>query len=397
MSISERTQRILWAILAIIAVGLSVATTYLYLVGRRLTRLAITRPPYRIAYVSFSDDNELPQIYTCNLEGEDTRVLTESQVGDAFPISQPISAGSKEPRIAFLRSEAEPSSRSGEAGTPGGVYAISSNGGTATKVSGAVPNILGVAPSWSPDGKQLAFAGVEDLDRDGKFLVEEAGVYVCHVETLQVKRVATVNVTGLRLLWSPAGPQLILQAKKPNMPVPVAHLLVMESGKLTPIGEFEATTVACWSPDGQQIAAYSIADRQIHILHNDGREDYKIDAPPGYVVELVWAPTGPEDSGTSPGRLLAVSASQPAASAGQLFARSALPGQSETWVQLTDEESDAAYLAVSPDGRYVTYTLLMHSENPDLYLLEFGQDKPRQLTSDPGFEGLATWVSMSAK
>jgi Tol biopolymer transport system component len=278
-------------------------------------------------------------------------------------------------------------------GTPGGVYVVSSSG-EATKVSGEVPRILTIAPSWSPDGKQLAFAGVEDLNGDGKYRDDEAAIYVCDVEKGPPKRVATVNTMGLRLLWSPVASQLILQVKKPNVPVPVAHLLDLRSGKLT--SRDDATTVGCWSPDGQHIAAYSMLDRKIHVLHTDGSEEYGLDTPSGYVGELLWLPANTKDSIEDAERLLVVSASQPMSSmSGQLHIRSAFPGGGEAWKRLTDDETNAAYLAASPDGRYVAYTLLTgHEPEPtgDLYVLEIGQDEPRRLTSAPGFEGLATWI-----
>jgi hypothetical protein len=58
-------------------------------------------------------------------------------------------------------------------------------------------------------------------------------------------------------------------------------------------------------------------------------------------------------------------------------------------------------LSVSPDGRYALYSLLAGGASvgaygppsADLYLLELGRPQPIRLTSDPGFEGLATWMA----
>jgi hypothetical protein len=137
-------------------------------------------------------------------------------------------------------------------------------------------------------------------------------------------------------------------------------------------------------------------DRKIHVLHTDGSEEYGLDTPSGYVGELLWLPANTKDSIEDAERLLVVSASQPMSSmSGQLHIRSAFPGGGEAWKRLTDDETNAAYLAASPDGRYVAYTLLTgHEPEPtgDLYVLEIGQDEPRRLTSAPGFEGLATWI-----
>ncbi len=381
---SERTQRILWILEGIIAVCLAIATIYLYAQSRQAGQ------GYRIAYMSDRDGTF--QIFTCNIEGMNTKELLEGQALGILPVCEHVRPGSgRESRIAFLRPEEEPGG-SGRVGVPGGLYVVSSKGGEATKVSGSVQHILLVFPSWSPDGKQLVFAGAEDLNGDGECLDDEAGIYVCDVENAEAERVASAKFAGFRLSWSPMGPQVIVPVEQPDIPVPVACVLNVESGKLTPIRQDAATITACWSPDGQHIAAYSMADHRIHILQKDGSEEYAIDAPTGHVVDLLWVPARPEGSGEDGGRFLAVCALQPNFTEGQLCARSALPGSDEAWKYLTDDQTTVIHMAASPDGCYLAYTLRSGEGSLDLYVLELGQDEPRRLTFDPGFEGVATWI-----
>lgn len=380
--------------MTLIAIGLSAATILLFVKSLQVVSTQASSP-YLIAYIS--DRSGAYRIYLCDLEGHEVPSPMAFQPGDVLPVCESLPRGSgKNPRIAFVRFEAQPSSSSdAQAGTPGSVHVVTYGADKATKVSGKVPRILPIAPAWSPDGKELAFAGVEDLNGDGQFSKEEAGIYVANVEKGGVRRVATVYATGSHLRWSPVDPLLILQVEKPNVPVPVAHVLDLTNGQL--IARDDATTVACWSPDGQFIALYSMADRKIHVLNKSGSEEYAINAPGGFVADLQWLPARAGASIEDKGYLLAISGGDFRSATGQLYLRSALPSRTESWRVLTDAKASVAYLAASPDGRYLAYTLMTSKGPPptleaDLYVLDLTQAEPRRLTTDPGFEGFPTWI-----
>lgn len=395
---TERTQKALWALLAVVAIGLAAATVHLYSKSRSPVA---EKPAGRIAYVSFSETTDIPQLYTCDLQGGEIQPLVESQAGDVLPVCEPLqTATAQAPRIAFVRLMSDPGSNTGtEVGASGGVYVVSSAGGQEKKVSGNVPRLLAVAPAWSPDGRQLAFAGAEDLNGDGKYVSEEAGIYVCDVDAAQVRRAATVHATGTRLQWSPTRAQLILQVHKPVAPVPVAHLLDLRTGELT--SRDDATTVGCWSPNGQYIAAYSMVERKIHILDTAGDELWALDTPAGYVTDLHWLPADSADA-EDEGHFLVLSAPEPNAGTGQLYQSSALiaRGDAPSWRPLTAEEASVAYVAPSPDGRWAVFTLMQGHDTgmeADLYLLNLDQGQTQQLTQDPGYDGMATWVPVRTK
>jgi Tol biopolymer transport system component len=390
-----------------IAIGLAAVSAYLY--GRSRSLPAVAQlPAYRIAYVAFSAPTYIPQLYTCDLQGGDVRPLVESQAGDILPVGEPLPAApTSAPRIAFVRFRSDPGSDTGtQLGAPGGVYVVSSDGGQEKEVSETVERPLPVGPAWSPDGKQLAFAGVDDLNDDGAYVSAEAGIYVADVDTAQVRRVATVHATGTGLRWSPASAQVILQVHKPDVPVPVAYLLDLRTGELS--SRDDATTLACWSPDGQYIAAYSMVERKIHILGTAGNELWALETPTGYVTDLHWLPAASTDA-EDEGRFLVVCAPEPNSDTSQLFLSSALTGPVEagrstwdaiTWRQLTAEDAGVAYVATSPDGRWAVFSLMQGQGTgmeAELYLLNLDQGQPQQLTQDPGYEGMATWVPVRTK
>lgn len=386
--------------MGIAALCLSAATVLLFVKSLRVLPTQ-AKSPYLIAYIS--DRSGAYRIHICDLEGREIPSPMEFQSGDVLLTCESLPTKSdRKPRMAFIRFEAQLGNMSStEVGTPGSIYVVAYGENKATKVSGKVPRILAIVPAWSPDGKELAFAGVEDLNGDGKFTKEEAGIYLCNVERGGVRRVATVYPLGWHLHWSPTDPLLILQIEKANVPVPVAHVLDLTNGQL--IARDDATTVACWSPDGQLIALYSIADRKIHILNKDGAEQYAMNAPDDFVVDLHWLSARSDADAEDLGYLLAMSAQNPRSSAGQLYLRPASHSYTEAWKILTDAQASAAYPALSPDGRYLACTLMVTHVNArggppavdaDLYVLELGKEEPRRLTTDPGFEGFPTWIPM---
>jgi Tol biopolymer transport system component len=397
---TERVQRLLWTVLALIAIALSAATVYLYSRSRGPST-ATEKPAGRIAYVSFSETTGIPQLYTCDALGGDVRPLVQSRFGDLLPVCAPQQGTPDAPvRIAFVRFRSDPGDDAGtQLGAPGGVYVVRSDGGQERMLSEAVERPLQVAPAWSPDGGQLAFAGVDDLNNDGAYPSEEAGIYVADVETGQSRRVAAVHATGTGLHWSPVSAQLILQVHRPGASSPVAALLDLQTGELS--FRDDTTTVGCWSPDGQAIAAYSMGDSKIHVLNSEGAELLALDGPPGYVTDLYWLPAA-STSTESDGRFLAVASPDPNVGWGQLFQSSDLIAHSVTimWRQLTPDDLGVAFATPSADGRWATFTGMPRQATgleADVYLVDLATGQSQQLTQDAGFEGMATWVPERAR
>ena len=388
---NDRLLRVLWTLMALVAVGLGAATAYLFRETRRLS--AVAQPPYRIAYVSWQDDDV--GLQTCNLQGQDVRRLTSAEGMDAFVAAEPLHAGMSVPRVAFLRAHPEPQVGASESsvGMEGAVYVMSADGGPPVQVSGTLQRIWDVPPCWLAGGKQLVFAALEDLNGDGKWLADESGLYICDADKAEPRRFAAGSGTVTRLACSPIDPLVIVTWVESDRTS--SALLSTEGGK--PLLEGDAP-VACWSPDGAQIAAYLLDDRRIHILRTDASELYDLEPPPGEIVDLLWLPMWPAQGQNQTGQLLAVASSQHGIGAGQMYLRSVEP-RAESWQRLSNQDDYIIHMAPSPDGRYVAYTLYTGSSGQrngppqaDLYLLDLSSGQDLRLTTDKGFEGLAAWI-----
>jgi len=89
--VSERAQQMLWVVLAIIALGLSAATAYLYVESRRVSLTA--GAAYRLAYTSIQEESQEKlsgHIQSCNLHGKNVAQLTDADAFDAFAACDPV-------------------------------------------------------------------------------------------------------------------------------------------------------------------------------------------------------------------------------------------------------------------------------------------------------------------
>ncbi|UCC78041.1 MAG: PD40 domain-containing protein [Anaerolineales bacterium] len=388
---SDRTLQVVWSVLALIAVGLITATISLF-VHTRPSPAAPTGVN-RIAYVSERDGTY--RIFTSDIQGDGATRLLATERDELFPVCEASSAsGDTEPRLAFLGLEFDaPEGHDTGPGVPGGVFVVGHKGGQPRKVSGHVERVAPVAPTWSPDGRQLAFAGFEDLNGDGQYTEQEAGIFVADLDTGEAKRAASALVAGMRLAWSPAGEFIIAKGPQANTSDITAFLVDLSTGEIHTHPDIAQITMACWSPDGTRVAAYSRADHKFHILdiEDDASELYAFDAPAGDVFDLLWA-SGTGGGAQNTERLYVVAGHDEELGVGPLYSRSTQPSPEEPWTRVTGSLSYVLFLSASLDGRYLAYTQFSSEQEGNIYVLEAGQEEPRLVTSAPGFEGLVTWI-----
>lgn len=391
---SERTQQVLWALMAVIAIALAGATLLVYRESRRVA-LAALGTGYRIVYTAFEAGTS--QLYHCDPNGDDVQRLIDTEGFGGFAVAQPNAESDQGPLVAYLRMDIElrPGGREQDSnvGELGGLYLIGMDGSEPRLVSEGLDRIWSVEPSWSYDGRELVFAAVEDLNDDGQTTIDELGVYVHDVAAGQTRRAADADGQILDLAWSPTQPLAIMTVE--NAAQIYSTLLDLHTGETVLDGPSPA---ACWSPDGSQLAAYLPEDRRIYVLLPDGTEVFSLDGPPAGVVDLQWLPAPPASSPDSPGTFVAVAApfGQESMDAGQIYLHAVTTDES-SWETVMGPQDYIIHISASPNGRYVACTLYRGSANrgiprADLLLLDVATLQIKQLTDAPDFEGLATWI-----
>ena len=151
-----------------------------------------------------------------------------------------------------------------------------------------------LAPTWSPDGKQIAFQRVAKDSR---------GIYVVPAQGGDVRKLRSTNASfdrSMHISWSPDGKTIAFA----DSPFPGGHkrlqLLSFETLQSTPIEHDDRCVeelLPAFSPDGKQLAyACSLASREgefgLSIATADGHRPRVVKESSGWLKGLEWEADG---------------------------------------------------------------------------------------------------------
>jgi TolB protein len=141
-----------------------------------------------------------------------------------------------------------------------------------------------MSPSWSPDGKKLAYVSFER---------KSAAIYVQTLATGERVRVAEFPGINGAPAWSPDGTKLALTLSKDGSPdIYVLNLSTRSLNKLTK--SFAIDTEPSWSPDGGSIVFTS--DRggkpQIYSVPSQGGQEKRLTFSGDYNARASFSPDG---------------------------------------------------------------------------------------------------------
>jgi len=152
----------------------------------------------------------------------------------------------------------------------------------------------GAGPSWSPDGRRLAYEKGNDVyvvNRDGTHVkklargsdphwspdgrwiayrtLDETHIYLVRPDGKRNRRLATVRLTQASIVWSPDGTQLVVGAQIITLATGKTRVLWAVSDAAF-LADFPGPT---WSPDGRWLA---YAYHTLEIIRPDGSHYHKI-------------------------------------------------------------------------------------------------------------------------
>ena len=141
-----------------------------------------------------------------------------------------------------------------------------------------------MSPSWSPDGKKIAYVSFER---------KSAAIYVQTLATGERVRVAEFPGINGAPAWSPDGTRLALTLSKDGSPdIFILNLSTHSLTKLT--RSFAIDTEPSWSPDGNTIVFTS--DRggkpQIYIVSSHGGDEKRLTFSGSYNARASFSPDG---------------------------------------------------------------------------------------------------------
>ena len=239
-----------------------------------------------IVFVSWRDGNG--EVYAMDANGSGPRNLTQNPANDVRPAWSPDGRS-----IAFVRSRS-PSSRCKPG--PGRcwrdydrqseIYVMNADGSRKRNLTR--DRASDDLPTWSPDGRRIAFLHGRGRGRGQLYVVNADGSGLRNLG-----RIAGPALFASQLVWSPDGRTIYF-----------GRYLVSTDGsgarKLPYI-----PLIAVWSPDGRQIAfvgnratglpgpgARSKADSEIYVMNADGSGTRRLTHNVGYDGEPAWSPDG---------------------------------------------------------------------------------------------------------
>ena len=141
-----------------------------------------------------------------------------------------------------------------------------------------------MSPSWSPDGKKMAYVSFER---------KSAAIYVQTLATGERTRVAEFKGINGAPAWSPDGTKLALTLSKDGSPdIYVLNLSTRSLQKLTK--SFAIDTEPSWSPDGSSIVFTS--DRggnpQLYMVPSQGGQEKRLTFSGDYNARASFSPDG---------------------------------------------------------------------------------------------------------
>jgi Tol biopolymer transport system component len=229
-------------------------------------------------------------------------------------------------------------------------------------------------PVWSPDHQMIAFT------RDDT--TTAPGIYVMHADGSKVRRVAPSSATYAEFpTWSPDGKQLAFVGTRGAGDLPDSRLLVVN---LDGTGLHEVTTGlagsarVAWSPDGVWIVFFGSSNCDLCAIHPDRTGMHQLaaltpDSTAGFGFPS-WSPDGLRIAFERDHSIVAMQA------------------DGSNQVALTSGAADDEFADWSPDGNWLVFSRFISGAKGQLWIMRADGSDAVTVSQDPAFtDSLASW------
>ena len=226
----------------------------------------------------------------------------------------------------------------------------------------------GIFPSWSPDGRRIAFESSRDGDWD---------IYVMNADGKDIMQITDDDAWDTSPSWSPDGRRIAFVSRRDGD----FDIYVMNadgSGVVQLTDDDAGDGGPSWSPDGRRIAFTSDrdGDRDIYVMNADGSD----------VVQLTDGSSDNWVGSWSPdGRRIAFTSNRDGDN--EIYVMNA---DGSGIVQLTDDDARDAGPSWSPDGHRIAFQSDRYGD-ADIYVMNADGSGVVLLTDDDAGDGAPSW------
>lgn len=240
-------------------------------------------------------------------------------------------------------------------------------------------------PSWSPDGKQLAFISPCTRRQD---IYESSSIYILDLDTSEITSLPSSPEGDFEPAWSPDGKRIAFTSLRTGKPTIFAiELATQKTQRLSADSRFPDRRPT-WAPSGMQLAYMrQFSTWQIWYMSSDGQFHSQFSMSGN--VNTFW-PAWSRDGQVIYYSQTSIDVSIPWLVGMRYEDRKTakefrIPGKDIT------SPGPVAEVDPSPDNNWLAYLSFPDGSNFDIYIMRTNGSNPVRLTTDPGVDFSPAW------